>query len=539
MEVPMDLQSLYDQAVAAHRQGKLAEAEHFYLQILTTEPGSALVRYPLGLLRAQQGRPQEALDLIGSALLANPNSSEMLLNYGNVLLSLGRFVEALAIFTRALDFSPRNVQLLANHAMTLMRLQRFEEALASFDRALMIEPGNASLLQGRGDALLDLRRHEAALESYDRALAMRPRDAVAHNNRGNALKKLGRLEEALTAFDKAVAVQPDYVIAHNNRGNTLKMLGRLAEAVAALDRALTLKPDFGAAYYNRGKALCESQRIAEGFSDFMKSAQLAQGVAAWSVEGRTPRAHKAKHDREQQDYLVSIGSKAKVGGLAIEGGGRLKGPAINRANLADAAQQWHARQPQIMVIDNLLTDEALAELRRFCWGSTVWRSDYESGYLGAFPEHGFASPLLAQIADEFRTTYADICGSHALKYAWAFKYDSTVDGIAIHADSAAVNVNFWITPDEANLDPERGGLVVWDVAAPLHWEFSKYNGDIAATRDFLKRSNAKPVTIPYRSNRAVVFDSDLFHETDTVRFKEGYLNRRINVTLLYGERDPG
>ena len=222
--------------------------------------------------------------------------------------------------------------------------------------------------------------------------------------------------------------------------------------------------------------------------------------------------------------------------MAIEGGERLKGPTINPANVTGAVQQWHAKRPQISVIDNFLTDEALAGLRSFCWGSTVWRTNFKRGYLGALPEHGFATPLLAQIADEFRAAYADICGSHALKYLWAFKYDSMLDGVGIHADNAAVNVNFWITPDEANLDPERGGLVIWDVAPPLDWAYSKYNGDLEAPRDFLKRTNARSVTIPYRCNRAVVFDSDLFHETDTIRFKEGYLNRRINVTLLYGDR---
>jgi hypothetical protein len=58
-----------------------------------------------------------------------------------------------------------------------------------------------------------------------------------------------------------------------------------------------------------------------------------------------------------------------------------------------------------------------------------------------------------------------------------------------------------------------------------------------ATRDFLARNGAKAVTIPHRSNRAVIFDSDLFHETDTIRFKDGYLNRRINVTMLFGQRE--
>jgi hypothetical protein len=45
------------------------------------------------------------------------------------------------------------------------------------------------------------------------------------------------------------------------------------------------------------------------------------------------------------------------------------------------------------------------------------------------------------------------------------------------------------------------------------------------------------VKVPYRANRAVIFDSDLFHETDRIAFKEGYLNRRLNITLLYGRRE--
>ena len=93
-----------------------------------------------------------------------------------------------------------------------------------------------------------------------------------------------------------------------------------------------------------------------------------------------------------------------------------------------------------------------------------------------------------------------------------------------------------ITPNDANLDAEHGGLVVWDAAAPQDWDFAKYNAaedDICA---FLKQQHSRPVTVPYRANRAVIFDSDLFHETDVISFKPGYENRRINVTLLFGRR---
>ena len=77
-----------------------------------------------------------------------------------------------------------------------------------------------------------------------------------------------------------------------------------------------------------------------------------------------------------------------------------------------------------------------------------------------------------------------------------FKYDSSLTGINMHADFAAVNVNFWITPDEANLDPDSGGLVIWDKAAPLDWDFAKYNNDEAAIRDFLASGAPRPSPCP-------------------------------------------
>jgi hypothetical protein len=106
----------------------------------------------------------------------------------------------------------------------------------------------------------------------------------------------------------------------------------------------------------------------------------------------------------------------------------------------------------------------------------------------------------------------------------------------MHADQAAVNVNFWITPDEANLNPDRGGIVIYNANAPADWDAADYNGNDPRVRDVLARVDAKPVVVPYRANRAVIFDSDLFHETDVLAFKEGYLNRRINLTMLFGRR---
>lgn len=80
------------------------------------------------------------------------------------------------------------------------------------------------------------------------------------------------------------------------------------------------------------------------------------------------------------------------------------------------------------------------------------------------------------------------CKQHRLTQAWAFRHDSARRGLNIHADAAAVNVNFWITPDEANLNQEPGRLVVYEKVAPRDWNFQEYNID-KNSRGFLPRSS--------------------------------------------------
>lgn len=196
--------------------------------------------------------------------------------------------------------------------------------------------------------------------------------------------------------------------------------------------------------------------------------------------------------------------------------------------------------PGVVVIDNFLCPEALAAMRDFCLESTVWSGNrYAHGRLGAFFQDGFNSPLLLQIAEELREVFPRVLGDrYPLRQLWGFKSgpelpaDSTT-----HADFAAVNVNFWTTPDDANLEPETGGLVVYDVDAPLSWDFDTYNGRTDVIEPFLREKHSLARNIPHRQNRAILFNSDLFHATAKVHFKPGFENLRVNVTMLYGQRE--
>jgi Flp pilus assembly protein TadD len=445
----------------------------------------------------------------------------------------GDLAKAEAAYRRLLAAEPDNPQI--RHPLGVLRAQQghVDEGLALLEGAVAQSPSDAGLLKDYGMVLAGAGRNDDALAAFDRALGVKPDDLELTQLRIDVLLRLKRHAEVLAVTDQALAFRPATAILLHQRGLALAGLGRHADAEACFARVLQIKPDSDAALYERGNALAAQHRITDWFASFHSFAQ------GW--DGNTPPgnekalAHKARHDGEQQAWQRERGI-APGQGLHVEGGEKLEGRAINPGNAETAGRQWHESHPQIVVIDNLLTDAALAALRRFCLGSNIWRTAYDSGYIGAFPEHGFSVPLLGQIAEEFRDVFSDICGDLPLKYAWAFKYDSTMQGVHIHADDAAVNINFWITPDEANLDPESGGLLVWDVPAPANWDFSTFNSEQAAISDFLARNHAKAITVPYRANRAVVFDSRLLHKTDAIRFRDGYENRRINVTLLYGDR---
>ncbi|HEX3755539.1 MAG TPA: tetratricopeptide repeat protein [Rhizomicrobium sp.] len=384
-------------------------------------------------------------------------------------------------------------------------------------------------------------RFAQAVALYRQVLARDPGHAASHDNLGHALASLGKFDESLLAFQGAIALEPDNAEFLFNLGYVLTVQGQFDGAIAAYRKAIVLKPDFAEAHFRLASVLCETAHVAESFAHYMRRAELVYGMGRTARPAGPEPEHKRKHDREQRDYLA--GGKAAPNAAEvrdmfhIEDGSRVNGPAVNPASASLALMaEWRKSWPQLVVIDDFLTVEALEKLRRYCAGSTIWRRIYQAGYIGATPEDGLACPLLAQIAEETRSTFPEILAPHNLRYLGAFKYDSALStGTNTHADRAAINVNFYIAPDEANLDPQSGGLDVWDVPVPAGEDMRKYNSDEAGLERFLYSSHARPTRIPHRANRAIIFKSNLFHKTSDCHFREGYLNKRINVSLLFGD----
>jgi hypothetical protein len=255
-------------------------------------------------------------------------------------------------------------------------------------------------------------------------------------------------------------------------------------------------------------------------------------VASYESRGDNWRASLSEQDEAEAGRTLG-----RV--VYLDEGARVARALSDAWNRDTVQQTYRDFSSGVVVVDDFLTGDALDALERFCLRSTIWFGNrYLHGRLGAYFYGGFNCPLLLQIAEEIRRALPDIIGfQHPLRHVWAFKNTGELPGdSSVHADFAAVNVNFWITPEAANLDPGRGGMRIYELEAPRSWDFSTYNEDITVIRDYIALHRPNQIRIPYRRNRLILFNSDLFHETEAVRFRPDYESHRINVTMLFGDR---
>lgn len=435
--------------------------------------------------------------------------------------------------------------------------------------------GPAEDAVSRGMAAQQAGDFEAAEAAYRQALAQAPGQPVVLNNLAALIARRGDAAMALDLLDALVADEPGYVSAHFNRANALLALDRVEEAITAFRSVTALEPD----HIDAHRALA-FQWLARGDRDramdhFARTYDLRRGEGRTGVAEkslRTVSAEKLKHDSDLFRHLpprARDGQRfetlarlydsvaAELGdGVADFTDAQLEtlGPDYNTAlHVIDAPEvfscavnpeldtdaiqaSWNTRDAGVVTIDELLTPKALSLLQRFLTESTVWHDfTHIGGFVATYLEDGFACPLVLQIADEFRSALPDLLGAHPLTQAWAFKALTGDRPIELHADDAAISLNFWITPDSANRNPETGGLVVYGAPPPSDWPIVDYDADQARIRAFLEENGDSAVTVPYRENRGVLFESRLFHGTDRPDFAPGYKDHRINITLLFGD----
>ena len=292
MELTVD-QAL-QQGVAAHKDGKLQEAERVYRAILQSQPLHPDANHNLGVLAVSVSKVELALPLFKIALEANPKKEQFWFSYIDALIR-----------EKQVDNAKQVLEQAKKQGVVGEKLNSLEAQLASINKHENVDSLSPSQKQlsnllehyqngqfGDAEKLAvsitqefpqyqfawkvlgaifgQTGRNSEAAHANRTAVALSPQDAEAHSNMGNILQELGRLDEAEASYKKAIALKPDYAMAHYNLGITLQELGRSNEAEASYTQVIALKPDYATAHYNLGITLKSLGRLEEAEASYKK-----------------------------------------------------------------------------------------------------------------------------------------------------------------------------------------------------------------------------------------------------------------------------
>lgn len=536
-----EVQVQWTQAWRAYQSGNAGVAESACRRLLEIEPRHALGRCLLAEIYRNAGRLSDAVRQLELAIQSSPNEAQPHYILGLIRLNQGEAAQAADSFRQAVRLRPEFAEAYASLGIALYRNGLGHEALSAYRTAISMKPDYVDARYNLGVALIALEQYREAAEQFRNVLSLRPDYADAYHELGLCLEWMDDLEGAAASYKQGVKVDPSHVGIWNNVGFVYLAQNRLRNALAAFRKSADLKYNHGEPvaaprqmYLHRIRHDGEQLRYIRARLSLSETSR--ECLAALS-ELETAHAERSGADKVHVDLptvrriapmLTRIMHYAECP--------EIPGGALNSDIDWSAVEHMYlSSNPEMVTVDRFLRHEAIESLWRFCLESTIWKTVRPYGYLGALIADGFASPLLLQIVTELQEKLPGILSGQRLAQAWAYKYDNRLRAINIHADCAAVNVNFWITPDAANLNPESGGMVVWDKMPPTDWGLMRtQNPDKTEIERFLQESGARAITVPYRRNRMVMFNSALFHKSDDMRFKDGYENRRINVTLLYG-----
>ena len=189
--------------------------------------------------------------------------------------------------------------------------------------------------------------------------------------------------------------------------------------------------------------------------------------------------------------------------------------------------------PRHAVLDDFLTPDALAGIRASVAADTRWQFPHGGSGTEYLPSP--ASEILLPLAERLRMLLPGLLGALELVDHWALRYHDAT-GLHAHTDTGQLTVNFYLTPDECNLTPGQGGLLLSKVQRPAEMSLVSYNSAPWSDAYLARADDGTRIRLPYRCNRAVLFDSRTFHSSDTFRFTDtDNASRRVNVGLIFDE----
>ena len=287
------IEAVLQNAVAAHKNGRLEEAEQLYKTILYSQPAHPDASHNLGILAVSAKKVDLALPLFKTALEANPKIEQFWVSYIDALIKDNQIKNAKRTIIKAKKkgFDAKRLESLLSQSKAsagsaapsqtqlkslLEQFQkgRFDEAEKSAVSLSIQFPYHNFSWKLLGAIYKQTGRTSESLAAMQKCMEIAPQDHEASNNLGAMLQELGRLEEAEVSYKKAIVLKPDYALAYSNLGNVLKEQGRLDETEVCYRKAIALKPDYAQPHSDLGAMLQELGRLDEAIGSYKEAINI-------------------------------------------------------------------------------------------------------------------------------------------------------------------------------------------------------------------------------------------------------------------------
>ncbi len=195
-----ELDRIFRLAAAHQQEGRWADAESGYRDILGRDPDYVPALGELGRLAFHRGFPDIAATLLARAAALAPGIAHLRDSLAHVLQSQGLFAQAIATLRKNLALHPDYVDSYNNLGNVLKATDSADKAVSIFRRALALDPRNWAVWSNLGTALHQMQCDDAAAAAYRTALSLSDNPDV-HHNLSHALLASGRLAEAWPEYE--------------------------------------------------------------------------------------------------------------------------------------------------------------------------------------------------------------------------------------------------------------------------------------------------------------------------------------------------
>lgn len=226
-------------------------------ELARAHPANANLLFGQALLRAQSGKPAEALAIAGRARALRPDSIQVTLLQAKMLTELSRSREAATLLRAALETHPDSPNLRLNLARALIRAGDLSGAEGEFGAMLRRHPDDPNLHLSLALVAFDNRHDDVARRELELLQGDETFGDEASYYLGLLAERQNRPDDALRAFEN---VQPgnQYLPALAEIARLLNARGDAAEARHRLAQARAQTPELATSLYQ-----LEAELLAE------------------------------------------------------------------------------------------------------------------------------------------------------------------------------------------------------------------------------------------------------------------------------------